>query len=261
MTNMENDNVKMLTMCISELDTEKANLQEYIQREGYTTQTPAIMLLSAFEFGRNTIRSMIVVSELGDACSVTMPTICRSFYELAIKLSWASHAENGWIRLHCSMAREYENWANRIVGLELWRTVAERILSDLQGSLNLRDANGNPYKNLPNMETMLDQNAKNDLKTGVREQLGNSLVVEYSHIWQAMNRTAHAHISEIRTPRKIHGFLSAMGAVFATYALIRAAAAYVANGNIAMLKGMIDDIVPRILSTMNLNENDGEQAT
>ena len=97
---MMKDDIQKLRSCIDLLDQYEKPLRESLEGGGQMEEPPAVMLLRGFAFGRATLKAMVAVADGGDeACGVCLPTLCRPFYELAVKVLWASREPDGWERI------------------------------------------------------------------------------------------------------------------------------------------------------------------
>lgn len=223
MDRMSNDNTRKLRSCIDLLDLYEKPLRDSLEDGGQTQDPPAVMLLRGFAFGRATLKAMIAVADQDDECGVCMPTLCRPFYELAVRVLWASRDPDGWQRLQKHCANEDRKWAKRAVDLPSWAEYARRVLDNAESVLDRTDGDGNPYSNPPPMDQTLEQVEHRDIACGIKTEEGSARF-EYANLWQMMCGTAHAHLVQIARPPEAHTRIAVSGAAVATFALLRAVA-------------------------------------
>lgn len=133
---MNNDSIRKLTSCIDLLDLYEKPLLESLHAGSQLDQPPAVMLTRAYTFGRTTIRSMVTLAKEPDVdYSVCAPTLCRPYYELAMRILWASRTNDGWQRLQADCANEDKRWAKRAVEIPAWKKHAQRVLDHAESVL------------------------------------------------------------------------------------------------------------------------------
>ncbi len=227
MDRMSKDNTRKLRSCIDLLDLYEKPLRESLEDGEQLEDPPAVMLLRGFAFGGATLKAMIAVADQDDECGVCMPTLCRPFYELAVRVLWASRDPDGWQRLQKHCANEDRKWARRAVNLRSWAEYARRVLDNAESVLDRTDDDGNPYSNPPPMDQTLQQVEKRDIDCGLKTEEGSARF-EYANLWQMMCGTAHAHLVRIAHSPEAHTLIAVNGAAVATFALLRATAVVVA---------------------------------
>ncbi len=225
MLGMTKDDTQKLRSYIDLLNLYEKPLRESLEDGGQTEDPPAVMLLRAFAFGRATLKAMIAVADQGDQeCGVCLPTLCRPFYELTVRVLWASRQPDGWQRLQAYCANEDKKWAKRAVEIPSWAEYAQPVLDNAKSVLDRTDAKGKCYRLAPDMAETLQQVEQHDIDCGIKSGGKGSALFEYANLWQMMCGTAHAHVVRIARSPEAHTLIALSGAVVATFAMLRATA-------------------------------------
>ena len=229
MLGMTKDDTKKLRSCIDLLDLYGTSLWKSLEDGGQAMEPPAVAILRAFAFGRATLKAIIVVADQGDEeCGVCLPTLCRPFFELAVRVLWASRQPDGWERLQRHYAEQDEKWAKRAVEIPAWANYARPFLANAKNVLGRTDIKGNSYTPAPTMVQSLQQVEKHDVDFGFKTRQEDVVWFEYAHLWRVMCGTAHAHVVQIARSPAAHTRIAVGGALVATFALLRATAVFTA---------------------------------
>lgn len=217
---------RQLECCIQMLDCWETPLRACLAAGKQLDDQPAVMLTRAFDFGRTSLRAMVVLTNQDAAFGVCLPTLCRPFYELASRLLWASREPNGWHRLAVVWMTERRIWAREAAKMPPTSDHASKILGDAERWLTVHDPDGALYKRRPSMESALRDVEKRDIEDGIKEDRteGSDAAFQYTNAWRSMCRTAHAHISSIASSPGGHSRVAVTAAIIATFDLLRAVA-------------------------------------
>ena len=249
MDRMSKDSIQKLRLCLDLLDLHEKPLRESLEAGAQMEEPPAIMLLRGFALGRATLKAMAAVAEADDECGVCLPTLCRPAYELAAKLLWASREPGGWQRLQAHCANEDKKWARRAMDIPSSAECAQPVLDNAERVLSRTDSDGKPYRNPPPMDQTLKQIERCDIANGLKTEGESSAAFEYAILWQMMCRNAHGHLVHISRPFETHTRIGIIGAVVATFALLRAMAVVTApdlkglNGTVELLAQQTNKIL------------------
>ena len=152
-------------------------------------------------------------------------TLLRSFYELSIRLLWASREPDGWRRLEVYFATEIKKWANDCKDLpnpdvtELASKLLQRH-QEVQEVENWKDSSGNAVKPAPKIWQILEEIVGHDVQCApsiVQTGLGKHMYVIFYRI---LCRASHAHIEAIG------GAFNGMYSSYARFGALLAATAY-----------------------------------
>lgn len=248
---MTQDDIQKLRSCIDLLADYERLLREILEDGGQMEEPPAVMLLRAFGFGRATLKAMAVVGDQDEECAVCVPTLCRPFYEVSVRVLWASRDPDGWQRLQTHCAAEERKWAQRAVSLPSWAEYAQAVRDNADAVLSRTDGDGNRYGNPPHIEQTLQQIEQRDIDCGIKTGEKGFALFEYANLWQKMCATAHGHLVEIARSPETHMRVAVNAAGVASFALLRATAVVTApdaqglNQAVEVMGQQINEILKR----------------
>ena len=214
--------LQVLDDCCQVLDDYRRCFERGIKANNHQDDPPAIMLVRGLAFWRQSLKATrLLLSEGGyeaQACAV-----CRAFFEVAIRLLWASRENWGWARLQTYWAKEDKKLAEDLKDVPDLAQAAGELLRFSKEVLDRRDEGGDPIKTAPKMPETIADIEKRD-KVESRTSLVSS---KYSYAWlyRGLCRGAHGHISVLDPPsRYAKGFrrLGCRAAVLAASALLLA---------------------------------------
>jgi hypothetical protein len=159
----------------------------------------------AKDHGLRTIRGMNRLLRDGEENAVLTCALLRPFYELSVRLLWASREVDGWQRLEFYFEDETRRWENackdsrdaRLVKLggDLLHRRQER-----EGN-KWRDASGNAIKPAPrNMDQVINEVTKHDPSNGlaIKENAGP---VMYTVFYRVICGPSHGHVEALTGAR------------------------------------------------------------
>ena len=155
----------------------------------------------AKDHGLRTIRGMNRLLRDGEENAVSDAVLLRPFYELSVRLLWASREVEGWQRLEFYFANESRKWENACKNSRDARLV--KLGGDLlqrrqeREGKKWRDASGNAIKPAPsNMEQVINEVTKHDPSNGlaIKENAGR---VIYTVFYRVICGPSHGHVEPL----------------------------------------------------------------
>jgi hypothetical protein len=154
----------------------------------------------ARDHGLRTIRAMNRLLGDDEGNVALACTLLRPFYELSVRLLWASREVDGWLRLEFYFARESRKWENACkdsgdtrlakLGSDLLQRREEREVT------KWKDGSGNTIKCAPDIYQTLKESEGHDAPKD--HTIGkNSGRVIYTTLYRVICRPAHAHIEPL----------------------------------------------------------------
>ena len=196
-------------------------LSECVVASGLENDAPAIALDRAFQFGRRTIDTIANLLQKKSR-SIFARILCRPFYELSVRLLWASRETGGWNRLRAYFVDQDRKWADDARLSSGLANHANRILSKANKALDERDSAGKKYELAPSIEEMLRNVKARDCDQGFTNPLEMEAKYEYANVYRVMTRPVHAHMGEIIQDRADVDLRHVVvGCGLATFALLR----------------------------------------
>lgn len=232
-------------------------LAESVQRSGQENDPPAIAFQRAFDFGRGTLRSAaLLLNKRREHLGAI--TLVRGFYELAMRMLWSSREPAGWQRFQVYYVRQDKVWAEEAKAHPQFTRIAEHLCQLADPILSRTDPAGKPYDPMPgNLETVLADNEKRDVKEGELTAIGPGKPFQYTHVYRMMCRPAHGNVfpltDEFPKPDLRH---LVIGSGYATFALLRAACAVGAADEKAELESYGKQIIDTISGSRELSLDD-----
>lgn len=182
---------------------------------------PALMLKHALQFGQMTIGSIEILMDA--AVDTIFPcALSRAYYELAIRLLWASRERHGWEQLQTYFYNEDKKWSQEAVEMPEIASHAQQVLQSAKEVLGRQYANGKPYKVAPSLDQMLRDIEDCDISQGIRQKDCRAAAYEYTNIYRIICRPAHAHIQAISAPGDSFFGPIVFAIGLATFSLLRA---------------------------------------
>jgi len=159
----------------------------------------------AKDHGLRTIRGMNRLLRDGEGNAALACALLRPFYELSVRLLWASREVDGWRRLEFYFANETRRWENAC------KDSRDARLVKLGGNLLQRrqereakkwkDASGNTIQPAPrNIERIISEVTKHDPSNGlaIKENAGR---VIYTVFYRVICGPTHGHIEALTGAR------------------------------------------------------------
>ncbi len=182
---------------------------------------PALMLKYALQFGQRTIESIEIL--MNASVETIFPcALSRAYYELAIRLLWASRERHGWEQLQTYFYNEDKKWSQEAVEMPEIASHAQQVLQSSKEVLGRQYANGETYKVAPSLEQMLREIEDCDISQGIRQKDCRAAAYEYTNIYRIICRPAHAHIQAISAPGDSFFGPIVFAIGLATFSLLRA---------------------------------------
>jgi len=154
------------------------------------------MLQRGFDFAQKTLSAINVLLKYNNYALLTQ-ILCRPYYELAIRLLWASRETDGWECLQAYCANEDKKWAQEALKLTNQNDHAKYILERSERVLALRNADGKSYKTNLKIPEMLRMIKEKDCEQGILQQDSIIDIFEYAYVYRGMCRASHSHLSTI----------------------------------------------------------------
>jgi hypothetical protein len=197
---------------------------------GQDNHSPAIAFKCAFEFGQRSLRSAALLLEHGRDVGSAIAVV-RGFYELTMRILWASREPCGWPRFAAYYATQEQKWANAVRSSpgssDASRRAADQVLkisSDCLTKLNC-----DPMKS--QLDQVMDDIEKKDLDLDQLDCTGTAKF-QYNMVYRLMCRPAHGNLFPIfeqwTQPDLSHLVASA---AWATLSLLRAMCAVSATNS------------------------------
>ena len=157
------------------------------------------MLLAGFHLGCETTAAVKVLLASGDEMLHPAISCCRPFFELSLRLLWASRVKYGWDRLHEWFVREEIKWANLVIPIPELADVAKEILRTTHSVEGQKAENGTVIKAAPGFEQTLKdvEHCNND--DGIQSDFQPGF--EYNFVYRKLCQYAHGHIRVILEKR------------------------------------------------------------
>lgn len=191
-----------------------------LKKGGQANDVPALMIKYALAFGQNTIKAIEILMR-EHISTVLACTLCRPYYELAMRLLWAAREPYGWQRLQAYLATEDLKWAKEAVNMPEIAEHAQQVLARSQEVLSRTDPRGKSYSPAPGLQQILMDIEKRDISEGIRPVGGNIAAYEYTNIYRVICRPAHAHMQAISLHPASFWGPTVFAAGTATFALLR----------------------------------------
>lgn len=205
-------------------------LDRCLRKSGQHDDAQAIMLLRGFEFGLRTVQGMDVLTAADEDNALLACTLCRPFYETAVRLLWASRTHNGWQRLQAHWAKEDVKWAREAERIPSVAEHAKRIREAREDVLHRTDGYGNSFGPLPNMRQMLREITEHDVADGLLTEGDGVAEFDYTNFYRILCQAAHGHMVAIGRPCSFRRH-ARCGALMAAWALLQACC-HVAAGDL-----------------------------
>ena len=212
---------KQIAACLRCLDKCAPSLADPVSPE---LASPVTMLRAALDIGRKTLTVMYRTIEIGDDAYLCLPTICRPYWEISVRILWASRELNGWDRQYKYFATELQKHAEKAMKFDEWRENYAPRLEMTKKILRRSDARGKPFKNAPLVNQMLSANEEEDIREGIVGKVFPERGSEFRNValWLAMCGPSHAQLMDLKYEPRFHLTLATSGAIDATANTLRA---------------------------------------
>lgn len=214
--------VERIENCRSILDARWKAVHDTIEKEGQANEPPGIMLERGVIFARNSLFS--VARLIDDPKSVFQAgTICRSYFELAVRLLWASRQPNGWHSLQAYWAQENKRFSKHALDYDPKDKRALDTQKRAEEVLSRRDGKGRPYSPSPNIRVAIMQIGKTNVSQGTGGFDERSAKWQYAYLYVVLSRHVHAHMTGIHVPDPDMVLnIATLTAIYATFLLLQA---------------------------------------
>ena len=213
--------IAVLTDCRVVLAEHAEIMKQVVVASSRQNEPPAIMFQRAFDFGLQTIDAIIRLLSDGEDFALHACTLCRPFYETAVRLLWASRTPDGWQRLQAYFANEDRKWADEAKRIPSTAEVAASTREHRQGILDRTDETGERFAPAPGMQQLLRDVVKHDMIEGIREESDRAADFDYTNVYRFLCKAAHGHMISLGRPA---GFLrhAKYGTIMAAWSLLQA---------------------------------------
>ena len=194
--------IERLEACWQLVNDYRVLLKGALEAGGQTQDPPAQMLFRACAHADATLRAMslLLPKELGTQAAA----LCRGFYELAVRVLWASREPDGWARLEAEEVQKVRKEVGHLE--ELPDSVAPRVevvrlrnavLKAADDSCKRADKADKPYKRSPRIQDMLRSIDKQDAANSEKQGRCNLHQAQYGLVYGLLCRSVHARISAL----------------------------------------------------------------
>lgn len=184
-----------------------------------------LLLWLARDHGLRTIRGMSHLLQDDENNAVLACTLLRPFYELSVRLLWASREADGWRRLFTYYVKENKKSAIKAKNFQNPRIVkiANEEMQSIQEIESWRDADGNSIKPAPDMRQILLDIENYEAQNSSTTSQDNWGQIYYTILYQILCRASHAHIETITGERyNMYLYIAGAGSEKATVNLLQA---------------------------------------
>lgn len=217
-----------LDECRKLLEEYRALLMDCLHKGDQEDDPGALMLTGGFDFGIRTLGGMVVLIEADEDNVLLACTLCRPFFETAVRLLWAARTHNGWQRLQVHWANEDVKWAREAEQIPSVAEHAKTIRTAREKVLSRTDEDGNRVEPPPNMQQMLREIEVHDVGQGLRKECDGAAESAYTNVYRILCQAAHGHMVAIGRPGSFRRH-ARCGALMATSALLQACCHVVAG--------------------------------
>jgi len=218
------------------------------------------ILRLARDHGLRTIRGMNLLLREDKGNIVLACALLRPFYELSVRLLWASREPDGWRRLEFYFANEIRKWAKGCqdspsAGLSM---LGASLLQEYRKDevKKWRDASGKAIRPAPAIDQILNGIEGHDAPTD-RTGGKNSGRLIYTGFYRTICRASHAHIEPlVGRFDKAYLYVAGYGACLAVPVLLAAAIYYYSKSPRADVSSVYGRFLP-LLARLSFGENAG----
>lgn len=188
--------IERLMTCDKLLEHYGGRLAESLRMGNQQDEPPALMLQRACTYGRQVIAALMLMIRQGEQYALFLAPIARPFYELAVRVLWATREPNGWQRLQVHWAEPDKKWAEDMKNDSVLGDHAKLILNCTEEVLRRTDAGGERFRSAPDMKQLLKDIERHNVSDGFKEPDGFA-IYEYANVYRLLCRPAHAQITTI----------------------------------------------------------------
>ncbi len=157
---------------------------------------PLAMLLAGFRLGGATTAAVKVLLASGDELLLPAISCCRAFFELSLRLHWASREEYGWYRLYAWFVGEQRKWATFAKPIPQLTQYAEEILRTTQSFAGQKAKDGTEIRVAPrSLEDILKDLEKHKEDEVFEREYPPGF--DYNVVYRQLCQYAHGHIGVI----------------------------------------------------------------
>ncbi len=213
--------ISALTGCRAILEEHATIMAQSVAAGNQQDEAPSVMFQRAFDFGLQTIDAIISLLGDGEKDALQACTLCRPFYETAVRLLWASRTADGWQRLQAYFANEDRKWADEATRIPSTAAVAAATGEHRREILERTDDTGEKFSPAPRMQQLLRDVVKHDMIEGIREKSDRAADFDYTNVYRFLCKAAHGHMTSLGRPA---GLLrhAKYGTIMATWSLLQA---------------------------------------
>lgn len=213
--------IAALTDCRSNLAEHAAIMKQAVGAGDQQAEPPAIMFQRAFDFGLQAIDAIIRLLGDGEQYALHACTLCRPFYETAVRLLWASRTPDGWQRLQAYYANEDRKWADEARRISSTAEIAASTRQHREEILERTDETGEKFCIAPGMQQLLRDVVKHDMIEGIREESDRSADFDYTNVYRFLCKAAHGHMTSLGRPASLLRHAK-YGTIMAIWCLLQA---------------------------------------
>ncbi|MGD0517673.1 MAG: DUF5677 domain-containing protein [Thermoguttaceae bacterium] len=197
---MTTDNAyKILDDCADLMEKYSSTFPKPADMIGKSKHTAIITLWLAMKHGLRIIHSMSHLLQEDDNNAVLSCILLRSYYELSIRLLWASRETDGWLRLYASDIQQKKKWAAeaKLSQNPDMVKIANDELQWIKNIENQRDSHGKPIESVPKNDEILKYIDQHEKKYNPLSSQGNSGQLHYTFLYRTLCRASHANIEAL----------------------------------------------------------------
>ncbi len=211
----------VLRECQQLLDEYGDKMNKFLVCSAQQNEPRAIMFQRALEFARRTLAGMEILIEKEKANALLACTLCRPFYETAIRLLWASRRPDGWERLQAFYADQDRKWANEAKDIAATAQVGKHCLGESKEILGRTDECGKKFHPAPRMEDLLHEVVEADVNGGLRDESDDAHKFDYTNVYRWLCRPSHGHMQALGRPESFVAHAK-FAAVMGTSSVVKA---------------------------------------
>jgi hypothetical protein len=217
---------------------------DYIGQPEHTTITT---LWLAKEHGLRTIHWISRLLQEDKSNAVLACILLRSYYELSVRLLWASREPDGWLRLFTYYAQEKKKWAS--IAINSTNPDIVKLANDeLQGVQKIEkwsDSHGNRIKSTPDIRQILADIERHETQNNPSSASNSWGEGYYIGLYLILCRSSHAHIEAIAGEvNRMYLFQAYVGALTSTTNLLQAFIYYTSKSSHDDISSMLKAFGP-----------------
>lgn len=242
----------ILSQCQRMLEKYRQLLDESLRKGDRQDDPQAVMLLRTFDFGIRTAKAVEVLLESDGQNGMFVCTLCRAFFEAAVRVLWASrtlpNADNPWVLLQKHWATEDLKWADDAKEFPELAEHAECIRKCRQEVLDRADGK----RVTLSIMKMLRDIQQADIAEELREAGRKDAEFAYANVYRLLCQPAHGHLVAIGNTKSGAFLIHArIGFAMATSWLLQACC----HVGVADPKAEIEAITKLIIDILKKEQN------